>query len=248
MRHSSGRLWRAVAEFAPETNQRESIGGNPVRDARKFNYPNQIRICLLLLPRLCSGPHAPAQLRRLRADGPSPRPPSRGTKTGNRGARPRSRASGVAGAAACRKSVARRQGNTRGLPSPSFRASSRICIARPHSGTRCSRLAFMRAGGTVHTASVRLISTHSAHRTSLHLAAVSTRNSNARRTAGSASDVRAASICRSHLAMRQRPQVLHHVMLWPQHRAEPVAGVVGPELHRHRPLQHRPDPPPDVAR
>ena len=32
--------------FAPEANQRESIGGNPVRDTRKFNYPNQIRICL----------------------------------------------------------------------------------------------------------------------------------------------------------------------------------------------------------
>ena len=48
MRHSSGRLWRAVAEFAPETNQRESNGGNPVGYVRKFNYPKQMWTCRLL--------------------------------------------------------------------------------------------------------------------------------------------------------------------------------------------------------
>ena len=44
---------------------------------------------------------------------------------------------------------------------------------------------------------------------------------------------------RSHLAMRQRPQLLHHAVLRAAHRPDPVAGVVGPELHRHRPFQHR---------
>ena len=39
--------------------------------------------------------------------------------------------------------------------------------------------------------------------------------------------------------MRQGPHVLHDVMLWTQDRADPVARVVDPELHRHRPLQHR---------
>ena len=39
--------------------------------------------------------------------------------------------------------------------------------------------------------------------------------------------------------MRQRPQLLHHAVLRAAHRPDPVAGVVGPELHRHRPFQHR---------
>ena len=41
--------------------------------------------------------------------------------------------------------------------------------------------------------------------------------------------------------MRQGPHVLHGVMLGTQDRADPVARVVDPELHRHRPLQHRMD-------
>ena len=44
-----------------------------------------------------------------------------------------------------------------------------------------------------------------------------------------------------HLSMRQRPHVLHDVTLGTQDRVDPVAGVVDPELHRHRPLQHRAD-------
>ena len=38
--------------------------------------------------------------------------------------------------------------------------------------------------------------------------------------------------------MRQRPHVLHDVTLGTQDRVDPVTGVVDPELHRHRPLQH----------
>ena len=41
--------------------------------------------------------------------------------------------------------------------------------------------------------------------------------------------------------MRQRPHVLDDVMLGTQDRVDPVARVVDPELHRHRPLQHRAD-------
>ena len=41
--------------------------------------------------------------------------------------------------------------------------------------------------------------------------------------------------------MRQCPHVLHNVTLWAQDRVDPVTGVVDPELHRHRPLQHRAD-------
>ena len=51
--------------------------------------------------------------------------------------------------------------------------------ARPPSGTRCFRFAFIRLAGTVQTPASRSISAHSAQRTSLHLAAVSTRNSKA---------------------------------------------------------------------
>ena len=54
--------------------------------------------------------------------------------------------------------------NTTGLPPPSARAVSRIYTGRPHSGTRCSRLAFIRVAGTVHTRFVRSIPAHSASR------------------------------------------------------------------------------------
>ena len=43
---------------------------------------------------------------------------------------------------------------------------------------------------------------------------------------------------RCHLAMRQRPEVLHNVFLRAEHPPDPVAGVVGPEVHRHGPFQH----------
>ena len=41
--------------------------------------------------------------------------------------------------------------------------------------------------------------------------------------------------------MGQGPHVLHDVMLGSQDQADPVARVVDPKLHRHRPLQHRSD-------
>ena len=46
---------------------------------------------------------------------------------------------------------------------------------------------------------------------------------------------------RGHLAMGQGPHVLHDVMLSAQDRADPIARVVDPELHRHRPRQHHAD-------
>ena len=48
-----------------------------------------------------------------------------------------------------------------------------------HSDTRCSRLAFMRIAGIVHTPSSRSISLHTAPRTTTERGAFSTRNSNA---------------------------------------------------------------------
>ena len=56
------------------------------------------------------------------------------------------------------------------------RAASRISAARSHSGTRCSRLDFMRTAGTVHTLAGRSISAHRAPRTSPERAAVSDSN------------------------------------------------------------------------
>ena len=44
---------------------------------------------------------------------------------------------------------------------------------------------------------------------------------------------------RRHLAMRQRPHVPHHILLRSEHRADPVARVVGPKVHRHGPLHDR---------
>ena len=60
-----------------------------------------------------------------------------------------------------------RIGNTRPPESaPSIRAAWRISSARPQSGTRCPRFAFIRAAEIVHTRSVELISVHVARRTS----------------------------------------------------------------------------------
>ena len=47
-------------------------------------------------------------------------------------------------------------------PSLSVRAASRTSTARRHSGTRCSRFAFIRAAGMVHTWAVVSISAHRA--------------------------------------------------------------------------------------
>ena len=69
--------------------------------------------------------------------------------------------------------------NTRSPPSPSRRASSSAATARADSGTQCSRPAFVRFPGTVHTAPSRSISVQRASRTSPLRQAVSTRSSNA---------------------------------------------------------------------
>ena len=61
-----------------------------------------------------------------------------------------------------------------------------LSSARPQSGTRCSRFAFIRAAEIVHTAPAASISSHVASRTSPDRAAVGTRNSNASLTAGCA--------------------------------------------------------------
>ena len=84
-------------------------------------------------------------------------------------------------------------GNTSDLPSPSVRVASRISSARPHSRTRCSRFAFMRGAGMVHTRSSMSISSHRAPRTSPERAVVSTRNSNTSLTIGRADEARTAA-------------------------------------------------------
>ena len=56
--------------------------------------------------------------------------------------------------------------------------------ARRLSGTRCSRFAFIRVAGTVHTAPAVSISSHVSSRTSPDRTAVSTGNPNASLTAG----------------------------------------------------------------
>ena len=50
--HNSGRALEADAEFAPDPNQRESGGGNPVGEARKFNNHINIQNCGRLPSRL----------------------------------------------------------------------------------------------------------------------------------------------------------------------------------------------------
>ncbi len=42
---TQGRLWKAAAEFAPDPNRRESDGGNPASEARKFNNHINIQNC-----------------------------------------------------------------------------------------------------------------------------------------------------------------------------------------------------------
>ena len=58
-------------------------------------------------PRPCSGPRAPGPPRSRPGDDPSPRPPSPGTTSGSRAARPRFGASGAGGAADVRKAPSR---------------------------------------------------------------------------------------------------------------------------------------------
>ncbi len=84
-------------------------------------------------------------------------------------------------------------GNTRGPPGPRARASPSNSTARRHSGTRCSRLAFMRDAGIAHTPAAASTSRHSAPRTSPERPAVSTRNSNASFTTARAPEPRTAA-------------------------------------------------------
>ncbi len=65
------------------------------------------------------------------------------------------------------------------LPLRSCSASRSTSTARPHSGTRCARFAFIHRSGTVHTTATRSISPHVASRVSAERAGVTTRNSNA---------------------------------------------------------------------
>ena len=73
-------------------------------------------------------------------------------------------------------------------------------LHRPHSGTRCSRFAFIRVAAIVHTGPAVSTSSHVASRTSADRAAVSTRNSNASLTAGARTPTPAPS-----RRPRQRP-------------------------------------------
>ena len=132
-------------------------------------------------------------------------------------------------------------GNTSLLPRPSTRASSRISTARRLSGTRCWRFTFVRGAGMVHTPSSRSISVHTALRTSPERVAVSTRNSKASFTTGPEFDDLTFSNRGRHLAVRQRPHMPHDLPPRPEHRTDPVARVVGPEVHRHRPPHDRAD-------
>ncbi|MCY3819234.1 MAG: hypothetical protein OXH52_07715 [Gammaproteobacteria bacterium] len=108
-------------------------------------------------------------------------------------------------------------GNTNGPPLPAARAASRICSVRRVSGTRCSRFNLVRVAGTVHTCSSVLISAHSAPRTSPELAAVHTRNSNARLTVAVTFDARTFSITCRHAPTGQRPHVLDEILLRAEH-------------------------------
>jgi hypothetical protein len=70
-----------------------------------------------------------------------------------------------------------RPGNKKSLPADSSLARLRISTARGGSGTRCSRLVFVRAAGMVHIAPPKSISSRRAPSTSPVRAAVRIRNS-----------------------------------------------------------------------
>ena len=76
------------------------------------------------------------------------------------------------------------------LPVLAFDSSFRMSSALADSGTRCSRAAFILAGGMVHKSFSMLISRHSALRTSEDLAAVKIANSNAAAAVANAVDIR----------------------------------------------------------
>ena len=134
-----------------------------------------------------------------------------------------------------------RMGNT-SLSSPSVRAASRISSARPQSGTRCSRFAFIRAAKIVHTAPAVSISSHLASWTSPEPRRREHQELE-RQLDGRLRRIRVPHRpdgC-GHVLVRQRQPVRHDVALRTKHRQHPVAGIVVSQVHCDRPLQHRPD-------
>ena len=102
---------------------------------------------------------------------------------------------------------------------------------RPHSGTRCSRFAFIRAGEIVHTASAASISSHVASGTSPDRAAVSTRNSNASLTAGCAEpDARTVSIAAAASLYGSASRCVA-MSFCAEHRQHAIATVVVSQVH-----------------
>ena len=122
----------------------------------------------------------------------------------------------------------------------------RTSIARALSGTRCSRVAFIRAAGIVHAASPKSISSHRAPRASPGLTAVSTRNLERRLdTARPEPDARTVSmaaatplwgrasrcVTMSFCGCRSADRAAQHA----------VAGIVVSQVHRNDPPQQGPD-------
>ena len=93
----------------------------------------------------------------------------------------------------------------------------------------------------VHTRSDVSISAHSAPRTSPHLRR--RQHEQLERQLDDRSRARSPDGLNRgrHVAMRQRPHVLHGRPLRSEDRPDAVARVVGPQLHGHGPFQHRTD-------
>ena len=137
---------------------------------------------------------------------------------------------------------ARCDGKIRPEPSAISRASRRTSSARADSGTRCSRLAFIRCAGIVHVAAAKSISSQLAYRTSPDRHAVSTRNSKASTAGRYASDVLTPGERRTDVAEGQSALMLANAAALGQCGGDGIAGgVVVSMALRHGPLHHRPD-------
>jgi len=118
----------------------------------------------------------------------------------------------------------------------------RIANARTLSGTRCSRFAFTRSAETVHTAPAVSISSPR-------------RQPDLTRPRRGQHQILERQLDRrlrrlrrphrldggGHVLVGQRPMVRHDVVLRAEHRQNPIARIVVAQLHRDRPLRHRPD-------
>ena len=137
----------------------------------------------------------------------------------------------------------RRLRNTRPVPSLRLCTSCKIASARPESGTRCSRFAFMRAAGMAQTPASRSISSHVARRTSPDRRR--RQHQELERPLGG-NGGRGGSHGREgvrHRAVGQRPHVLDDGLLPPERLPEGIARrVVRPVAHGDRPLHHGTDP------